>query len=171
MLACASNLQDQASIAHVERLVEKTSGQLERTYEFFFNLCQVQMKQQLYSEAFRSLVRSYQLAAEQDEDTLHTDATRFKIQELHALNTFCHEFSAIEYNIGGAQKTGPRFNLPRSLKHDNLIEVNMSALAQEHSYDQIDREHFKEVLGNLNWNKFAERISQQLASNQNLTSE
>jgi hypothetical protein len=35
----------------------------------------------------------------------------------------------------------------------------MSALAQENGgYDQIDREHFKEVFGNLNWNKFAERI-------------
>ena len=37
MLACASN-QDAEAIAHVGKLVEKTSGQLERTYEFFFNL-------------------------------------------------------------------------------------------------------------------------------------
>ena len=38
MLACASN-QDVEAIGPVERLVEMTSGQLERTYEFFFNLC------------------------------------------------------------------------------------------------------------------------------------
>jgi predicted transcriptional regulator len=44
MLACASN-QDPESIKQVERLVEKTSGEVERTYEFFFNLGQVQMKQ------------------------------------------------------------------------------------------------------------------------------
>ena len=44
MLACDSN-QDPESIKQVERLVEKTSGEVERTYEFFFNLGQVQMKQ------------------------------------------------------------------------------------------------------------------------------
>ncbi len=48
----------------------------------------------------------------------------------------------------------------------------MSALAQENGgYDQIDREHFKEVFGNLNWNKFAERIQNQLSTNANLTAE
>ena len=55
MLACASK-QDGESIKQVEKLVEKTSGEIERTYEFWFNLCQVQMKQQLQEEAFRSLV-------------------------------------------------------------------------------------------------------------------
>jgi hypothetical protein len=85
------------------------------------------MMQQLHQEAFRSLVRSYELA-KQEDDQLHGETTRFKIQELHALNTFCHEFSAIEYNAGGA-KSGPRFNLPRSLKHESLVEINMSALA------------------------------------------
>lgn len=122
-------------------------------------------------EGFRSLIRAYEIAKQDDEDSLHSDATRFKIQELHALNSFCHEFSAIEYNCGG-HTNGPKFNLPKSLKHDNLIEVNMSALAQENGgYDQIDREHFKEVFGNLNWNKFAERIQNQLTTNPNLTAE
>jgi hypothetical protein len=42
-----------------------------------------------------------------------------------------------------------------------LVEINMSSLAQEGAgcYDQINREHFKELIGNLNWNKFAERIA------------
>ena len=40
MLACASN-QDGEDIKQVERLVEKTSGEVDRTYEFLFNLCQV----------------------------------------------------------------------------------------------------------------------------------
>jgi len=47
----------------------------------------------------------------------------------------------------------------------------MSALVQEQGYDQIDREHFKDLIGNLNWNKFAERIANQLSTNQNLTAE
>ena len=41
MLACASNQDSGEARASVEKLVEKTSGQVERTYEFFFNLCQV----------------------------------------------------------------------------------------------------------------------------------
>ena len=47
----------------------------------------------------------------------------------------------------------------------------MSALAQEGNYEHIDREHFKELIGNLNWNKFAERIANQLSTNMNLTAE
>ena len=36
---------------------------------------------------------------------------------------------------------------------------------------EIDKTHFKELIGNLNWNKFSERIGQQLINNQNLTFE
>lgn len=74
--------------------------------------------------------------------------------------------------MGGASN-GARLNLPKTLKHDNLVELNMSALAQEESAfgAGIDRNHFKEIFGNLNWNKFAERISQQLSTNTNLTAE
>lgn len=51
----------------------------------------------------------------------------------------------------------------------------MSALAPQDNtsgaYDAIDREHFKDLIGNLNWNKFAERIANQLSTNSNLTAE
>lgn len=73
----------------------------------------------------------------------------------------------IEYNLGGA-KSGPRFYLPKSLKHDNLVEINMSAIQETF---ELDKEYFKDLIGNLNWNKFSERIAQQLQTNQNLTSE
>jgi hypothetical protein len=56
MLACASNQDGGDVFKQVERLVEKTSGEVDRTYEFLFNLCQVQMKQQMQEEAFRTLV-------------------------------------------------------------------------------------------------------------------
>ena len=59
---------------------------------------------------------------------------------------------------GGA--TGARFTLSRSLKHDNLVEINMSALSQNDLYDGLDKQYVKDVIGNLNWNKFAERIAQ-----------
>jgi hypothetical protein len=140
-------------------LVEKAT-EVEKTYEFFFNMSQVLMKKQLQEEAFRCLVQAYTLAKQDEESVLHGDLTRFKIQELHALNTFSQEFSAIEYNAGGAE-AGARFNLPKSLKHDNLVEINMSALSQNEQYSEgLDKKHIKEVIGNLNWNKFSERISQ-----------
>jgi len=52
--------------------VEKTENQLERTYEFFFNYSQLLMKQQLYHEAFKILLKSYDLA-KMDEDQLHSE--------------------------------------------------------------------------------------------------
>lgn len=130
------------------------------------------MKQQLQEEAFRSLVHAYTIAKGEDENTVHAELGRFKVQELHMLNSFVHEFSAIEYNVGGSSN-GARFNLPKTLKHDNLVELNMSALSQEESaYGAgIDRNHFKEIFGNLNWIKFAVRISQQLQTNTNLTAD
>ncbi len=45
----------------------------------------------------------------------------------------------------------------------------MSALTEV--YPDLDREHFKDLIGNLNWNKFAERITSQLSTNANLTAE
>jgi hypothetical protein len=98
LLACASN-QDAKSIQAVDRLVESTQGKLDRTYEFYFNLSQVQMKQQLHGLAFKSLLQSFEQARQDEHHT--DDAVRFKIQELHALNTFCKQFSAIDYNVGG----------------------------------------------------------------------
>ena len=74
------------------------------------------------------------------------------------MNSFSQGFSAIEYNLGGAA-TGARFTLSKSLKHDNLVEINMSALSQNDLYDGIDKQYVKDVIGNLNWNKFAERIA------------
>lgn len=43
LLACASNSSD--LIEPVERLLEGGSYKFEKTYEYFFNMCQVQMKQ------------------------------------------------------------------------------------------------------------------------------
>lgn len=171
MLACASN-QDKDAAEIAIKLSEKVKqNETENTYEFFFNLSQVLMKQQLHHEAFKNLLESYELSRQEGEHQHEADLVRFKIQELHALNSFSRQFSLIEYNMGGSVK-GSRFNLPRSLKHENLVEVNMSALAQENgSFEGIDREHFKDLIGNLNWNKFSERIANQLSTNQNLTSE
>lgn len=58
--------------------------------------------------------------------------------------------------------------MPKTIKHENLIELNVNAFQE--TYD-MDKQAFKELIGNLNWNKFSERIQQQLLTNQNVTSE
>lgn len=51
------------------------------------------------------------------------------------------------------------FHLPKTLRHENLIELNINAFQETY---EISKLHFKELIGNLNWNKFGERIDQQL---------
>jgi len=48
-----------------------------------------------------------------------------------------------------------RFNLPKTVTHNNLVELNMNALRGNY---QVDEAQFKDLIGNLNWKKFAERI-------------
>jgi hypothetical protein len=75
ILACASNFPSSSFAAardQVDRFVSKTEGQVERTYEFFFNQSQLLMRQQLYLEAFKTLLKSYDLA-KLDEDQLHSE--------------------------------------------------------------------------------------------------
>jgi hypothetical protein len=47
-----------------------------------------------------------------------------------------------------------------------LVELNINSLSEV--YD-LNQQQFKDVIGSLNWKKFAERIKSQLKDNQNLT--
>jgi|688.fasta_scaffold533143_1 hypothetical protein len=108
------------------------------------------MKKGLFEEALRSLLKSFEIAKEDKSDS--TDAARFKIQELHMLNSLLRSgFSLVEY------KAKAKFALPRSLKNQNLIEANMNALSQ--TYD-LDEDLFKELIGHLNWRKFSDRVQE-----------
>ena len=78
------------------------------------------------------------------------------------INCFKHAYNQVEY-IPNAQ-----FNLPRNLTSNNLIEANMNAMRGSY---ELDKGLYKEMIGNLNWKKFSDRIQNQLASNLNLTIE
>lgn len=58
LLACAANQED--SIQSIEGLAQGV--QFDKTYEYFFNLSQVRMKQQLHQEALKVLITSHQMA-------------------------------------------------------------------------------------------------------------
>lgn len=51
----------------------------------------------------------------------HADQTRFKVQEIHLLNSFYHDVNHIEY-MGNA-----KFHLNKTLKNENLVEINLNA--------------------------------------------
>ena len=78
------------------------------------------------------------------------------------INSFKHAFNQVEYTPNA------RFVLPRSLTTNNLIEANMNAMRGSY---ELDKTLYKDMIGNLNWTKFADRIQNQLTSNVNLTIE
>ena len=65
------------------------------------------------------------------------------------INCFKHAFNQVEY------KSQSKFILPRNLTSNNLVEANMNAMRT--SYD-LDKGLYKDLIGNLNWQKFSERI-------------
>jgi hypothetical protein len=69
------------------------------------------------------------------------------------INCFQAVFNNIEYTPNSS------FILPRNMTQNNLIESNMTAL---HNRYELNSAQFKELIGNLNWKRFAERIQAQL---------
>jgi hypothetical protein len=58
-------------------------------------------------------------------------------------------FNQVQYQSGSG------FVLSASQARDNMIEANMQALKS--TYD-LNSKQFKDVIGNLNWLKFSDRI-------------
>ena len=84
---------------------------------------------------------------------------------MHALNKLVHQYSAISYKTD-AEKNQCWFEFSKTIRNNILIELNINALSE--IYD-LNTTIFKDVIGSLNWKKFAERIKMQLKENQNLT--
>ncbi len=77
------------------------------------------MKQELHNQSLQTLLKSYALCKEDGSE--HSELTRFKVQEIHTLNSFYQDFNQIEYSAQA------RFTLPKTIKHENLIELNVNA--------------------------------------------
>jgi len=101
--------------------------------------------------------KSRDLIAKESEAVIEQDMARFKTQELHLLNNLLNCFVSVDYSASNST-----INLPKSITHNNLVELNMNTLRGLY---KVDENQFKELIGNLNWKKFAERIQEQLASN------
>lgn len=65
------------------------------------------------------------------------------------INCFQSVFNSIEYIPYSS------FILPRNMAQNNLIDQNMTAMRNRYNLNQAQ---FKELIGNLNWKRFSERI-------------
>jgi hypothetical protein len=82
---------------------------------------------------------------------------------MHLLNQMYHQYSNIEYKT---ENNATWFDFSKTIRNNILVELNINSLSEV--YD-LNQQHFKDVIGSLNWKKFAERIKSQLKENQNLT--
>lgn len=113
-------------------------------------------------EAFKYLNEAYTKAVEDDD--FKDDQVRFKVQEMHFLNELFNHYSSIEYS---ADKQQTWFEFSKTIRNNILVELNINALSEVYN---LNTTIFKDVIGSLNWKKFAERIKAQLVENQLLTS-
>ena len=65
------------------------------------------------------------------------------------MNCLQSVFNTIEYVPGSS------FILPRNMTQNNLVESNMTAMKSRY---ELNESQFKELIGNLNWKRFSERI-------------
>jgi hypothetical protein len=65
------------------------------------------------------------------------------------INELYNHINHIEY------EENSNFKIPRSIKNENLVELNINAFKETY---EINKEQKKELIGNLNWRKFSERI-------------
>jgi hypothetical protein len=82
---------------------------------------------------------------------------------MHFLNEIYAHYSSIDYSTADNQTW---FEFSKTIRNNILVELNINALSD--LFD-LNNTVFKEVIGSLNWKKFAERIKTQLKENQNLT--
>lgn len=66
------------------------------------------------------------------------------------MNSFYHDLNQIEY--GNAAK----LTVAKSLKNEMLVELNVNAFQETYEFS---KQQVKELIGNLNWHKFSDRIA------------
>ena len=90
LAACAANQPDLHD--QVQNLLNEHSV---ATYEFLFNQSLIELKAQDFSSAISQLLKSFDEA--QAEGCSEADKARFKVLELHMINSFKLAFNQVEY--------------------------------------------------------------------------
>lgn len=76
------------------------------------------------------MVFSRELLMKEGDATVEQDMARLKTQELHMLNNLMDCFLQVDYVAGS------KFDLPRSITHNSLVEMNMNALRGAYQVDE-----------------------------------
>lgn len=165
-MACQSSVVSQTS-KKVEKIIQKFCSdpeiEEEKHYEFYFNLSQIYLKDDDPESALQYLREAFKKAL--SDGSLSEDNVKFKVQEMHFLSELYKFYNNIEYATEGQGQT-TWYEFSKSIKNNILVELNINSLI-----DMFDLNHqtFKDVIGSLNWKKFAERIKTQLKENEFLT--
>jgi len=93
-LACQSSTSSK-STEEVKKVMAQFSG-FDQTYEYFFNLSQVYLKDDMVDESLKCLRSAYDKAVK--DDSFKDDQVRFKVQEMHFLNELQYQYSNVEYS-------------------------------------------------------------------------
>ena len=72
---------------------------------------------------------------------------------MHCLNELYSQYQNIEYRTSENGTTW--FDFSKTIKNNILVELNINALNEIY---HLDPTTFKDVIGSLNWKKFADRI-------------
>ena len=88
------------------------------------------------------------------DGSLSDDQIRFKVQEMHYLNELYNQYQNISYKTD-AQKGETWFEFSKGIKNNIFIELNINALGEVYN---LNAGIFKDVIGSLNWKKFAARL-------------
>lgn len=160
-LACMASLKT-PNLAEVEGFIrDYVEGRGDKTYEYYFNLSQVQLLARHTEAAIQNIKVAFDRAHQ--EEAFAEDQVRFKVQEMHLLTDLFHQFPSVQYRTSEVgERASTWFDFPKSIKNNILVELNINALGEIYS---LDSHQLKEVIGSLNWKKFADRIMLQLKEN------
>lgn len=132
-LACQSSV-DAVDLEKLENTLDNFKA--DKSYEYFFNLSQVYLKEKSLEKAHEALMQAHKLAKAEDGFDGSEEEARFKIQEMHFLN----QLYSITSNIGyAAERTSAKaepscwFNFSKKIKNQILVEMNVTALNEVYS--------------------------------------
>ena len=114
IMACGAN--DPSMIDMVNNLTRDFENDC-TSYESSFNKSLLQFREQDFSAAIYTLLKSFERA--NTEGAGQKDLVKYKVQELHMLNCLTNAFNQVEY------KNNSGFVLTASQARNNLIEANM----------------------------------------------
>ena len=88
------------------------------------------LKKKQFQACLDAMRMSRELQRQEGDSVVEADLARFKTQELHMLNSLLNCFLQVDY------VPSQKLNLPKTVAHNNLVELNMNALRGNFEVDE-----------------------------------